>query len=67
MAIETHQGTALAEDIKAKKYMECSAKTQSGLKAVFEEAVRQVFGEMGMVPGSPGSPHAKSNRRCTVL
>ncbi len=37
------QGRNLCKDIGAVKYLECSAKTQKGLKTVFEEAVRAVI------------------------
>lgn len=45
------QGQAMAREIHAEKYLECSALTQKGLKTVFDEAIRAVL--------CPGVQHKK--------
>jgi Ras-related C3 botulinum toxin substrate 1 len=52
------QGLQMQKEIKAVKYMECSALTQKGLKTVFDEAIRAVL--------QPVVPKTKS-KKCMLL
>ncbi len=42
-AVSTQRGEELAKKIKAVKYLECSAKTETNLKNVFDDAVKSVL------------------------
>jgi Ras-related C3 botulinum toxin substrate 1 len=52
------QGLAMAKEIGAVKYLECSALTQKGLKTVFDEAIRAVLCPVLQV---------KPKRKCVLL
>lgn len=55
--VSYNQGLAMAAKVGAVKYVECSAKTQKGLKSVFDEAIQAVI-----IP-----PTKKKSKKCHVL
>ncbi|KAK3943184.1 P-loop containing nucleoside triphosphate hydrolase protein [Diplogelasinospora grovesii] len=57
------QGVALANTIHARKYVECSARTQSNLKAVFDEAIYAVMHKDAADPKKSSGKKSK----CSIL
>jgi cell division control protein 42 len=55
--ITLEQGEKLAKELKAVKYVECSALTQKGLKNVFDEAILAAL----------EPPEPPKRRRCHIL
>ncbi len=53
------QGESMAREIRAVGYMECSALTQKGLKAVFDEAIKCV-----VFPKRKGN---KKKKECIII
>ncbi|BFZ54186.1 Ras-related C3 botulinum toxin substrate 2 [Savitreella phatthalungensis] len=56
--ITFQQGSQLAREIRAVRYVECSALTQKGLKNVFDEAIRTVLAP---------PPVKRKSQRCVIL
>uniref|UniRef100_A0A7S2RVX7 Uncharacterized protein n=1 Tax=Mucochytrium quahogii TaxID=96639 RepID=A0A7S2RVX7_9STRA len=57
--ITQQQGKSLCAEMGAFKYLECSALTQSGLKMVFDEAIRCVLVSQSVKP--------KKEKNCEIL
>ena len=57
--VTSDEGQAVAQKIGAIKYLECSAKTQEGVKEVFESATRAALTTSKDAP--------KKSKRCTIL
>lgn len=55
--ISVEQGEKLARELKAVKYVECSALTQKGLKNVFDEAILAAL----------EPPEPVKRRKCVIL
>ncbi|KAG2378250.1 hypothetical protein C9374_008393 [Naegleria lovaniensis] len=62
--ITTEMGEKLQEEIKAVKYVECSAKTQENVKKVFDEAIRAYLTK-AKEASSPSQRN--TSKPCTLL
>ena len=59
LPISTKQGEALAKDLGAYTYVECSARTQKNLKQVFDEGIHCVL--------EAQNRPKRTSRKCTIL
>ncbi|KAF1809879.1 small GTP-binding protein, variant 2 [Eremomyces bilateralis CBS 781.70] len=57
--VSYEEAVQVAKEIKAYKYLECSALTTRNLKSVFDEAIRAVL--------NPRPTAKKSSKKCTIL
>jgi len=64
--IPTKEGQEMADQIKAAKYLEVSAKTRKGLDKVFEVAVNLVQEARGVVPSDKDSGEAGDDKSPSV-
>eukprot|EP01113_Clastostelium_recurvatum_P000507 TRINITY_DN10233_c0_g1_i1.p1 TRINITY_DN10233_c0_g1~~TRINITY_DN10233_c0_g1_i1.p1 ORF type:complete len:454 (+),score=64.62 TRINITY_DN10233_c0_g1_i1:62-1363(+) len=62
--VTEEEGHVMARKLGAVKYMECSSKTQKGLRDVFEESMRCVFNH-DATEGARGAANTKRN--CIIL
>lgn len=60
------QGVAMAKEIGAVKYLECSALTQKGLKNCFDEAIRAVLYPQPVGKKGKKDASGKKKKRCSI-
>ncbi|CAO1623170.1 unnamed protein product [Sympodiomycopsis kandeliae] len=70
--VSAEQGAAVAKEIGAAKYVECSAKTRQGVQEVFDSALREVLKKRwgkrsGGSGGGGGSGISRAKKNCLVL
>ncbi|CAD5216959.1 unnamed protein product [Bursaphelenchus okinawaensis] len=65
--ITCEQGLRLAKDIKAARYLECSAKTKVGVSTVFHEAVRAVLAPPEIPSGTKLPKALQDDWNCSIM
>lgn len=65
--VSYEQGQAVAKEIGAAKYVECSAKTRRGVQEVFDSALREVLKKKWGKRVGVGSSQGGGGKKCVVL
>ncbi len=66
--VSREEGTALAREIGARAYMECSARTGLGVREIFDEAMRAALRGGGIMAGLGIKGEGRRRRKgCVVL
>lgn len=67
--IQPAEGEQVAREIGARRYLECSAKTRSGVAEVFDAALREALGKSPLKEAwkAAGPGQTSRKRKCVVL
>lgn len=65
--VSYEQGAAVAKEIGAAAYRECSAKTREGVQEVFDTALREAMKKRWKKRGGGGGALGGGGKKCLIL